>query len=354
MTEQPAAGPTKTTPLHDRHEARGAKFTNFSGYDMPLQFEGILAEHQAVRDHAGIFDVSHMSNLEVPGDEARALAHAIGADVTDMPQGKARYTLSLSGDGTILDDIMVMRLADRFHIVPNAGMNEDVAAALERAGCSVTDRTDELCILAIQGPEAREIIAKTLGEDHLADRFRVAPLHGVGLVSGTGYTGEPGVEFIVPSNIAEVAWEKLTEAGVTPCGLGARDTLRLEMGYCLAGNEFDPPVTPVEAGLMWTLDMGHSFTGRDKVETRREAGPETTLTGLRLTDRGIPRRDCPVHLDGQEIGRVSSGTMSPTLKTGIALAYLDPAHTEPGTEVTVEVRGKALAGVVEKPPFVDR
>ncbi len=355
MSATPAAGPTKTTPLHDRHEALGAKFTNFSGYEMPLQFEGILAEHHAVRDHAGIFDVSHMSNLEVPHDEARALSHAIGADVTQLTAGKAQYTVCLKGDGTILDDLIVFHLPDRFHIVPNAGMNETIAAYLEKAGCSVEDVTQETCILAVQGPQARAIVEKTMDEEHLADRFQTRMLPGDnGFVAGTGYTGEDGVEFMVPVETAHGLWDELTEAGVEPVGLGARDTLRLEMGYCLAGNEFDPPVTPVEAGLMWTLDMGHSFTGRDKVETQREAGPTTTLTGIRLTDKGIPRRGCQVLHDGEEIGRVSSGTMSPTLGTGIALAYLDPAHAEPETQVQVDVRGKGLAGVIEEPPFVDR
>lgn len=319
---------------------------------MPLQFEGILAEHKAVRSKAGIFDVSHMSNLTLPPGDADALADAVGADTASLTPGEAKYTLALREDGTILDDLIVFRLPNRFHLVPNAGMNETIATHLSEHGCGVEDRTPGLCILAVQGPQSLSFIEKTLDIEP-PERFTVAPLFdGAGFVSGTGYTGEDGAEFVLPIEHAEETFQALVDAGVKPCGLGARDTLRLEKGYCLAGNEFDPPVTPVEAKLTWTLDLDHDFTGRDEVLTRREAGPQRVLTGIQLDDEGIPRREMTVHQDGEPVGTVSSGTMSPTLKAGIALAYVDPEIDEPGTDVTLSIRGTPRAGTVTEVPFV--
>lgn len=319
---------------------------------MPLQFEGILTEHNAVRTHAGLFDVSHMSNLTLPPGDAEPLADAIGADATKLTPGDAKYTVALREDGTILDDLIVFRLPNRFHLIPNAGMNETIATHLTEHGCEVEDRTAGLCILALQGPQAPGLIEKVLNVEP-PQRFTVDPLFDeAGFISGTGYTGEDGVEFVLPIEHAEETFQAFIEAGVTPCGLGARDTLRLEKGYCLAGNEFNPPVTPIEAKLTWTLDLDHDFTGRDEILTRREAGPQRVLTGIKLTDEGIPRREATVHHDDEPVGTVSSGTMSPTLETGIALAYVDPAIEEPGTRVTVDIRGSHRAGTITEVPFV--
>lgn len=342
----------RTTPLRHLHEELGARFTPFAGFEMPLQFDGILAEHEAVREAAGLFDVSHMSNLTLPPGDGEALASAVGADVTQLGVGGAKYTVALEDEGTIIDDIIVFRLDNQFHLVPNAGMNEPIADHLEAHGCEVLDRTSDLCILALQGPDTDRILEDTF---KLASpgRFQVAPMpDGNGFCSGTGYTGEDGVELVLPHEQAEEVFTRLIDHGVQPCGLGARDTLRLEKGYCLSGNEFDPPVTPVEANLMWTLDLDHDFTGREEVLTRREAGPQRVLAGIKLADKGVPRRDCAVHHDGDPIGRVSSGTMSPTLGTGIALAYLEPEHADPGTDVAVEVRGRELSGTIEEVPFL--
>lgn len=349
---EPEGTSAKTTPLRARHEALGARFTPFSGYEMPLQFQGILAEHEAVRQHAGIFDVSHMSNLEVPRDQADALSHALAADVTTLDDGAAKYTVCLREDGTILDDLIVFVLPQAFHVVPNAGMNAAVAEAFGQTGCTVRDLTEERCILAVQGPAARGLIEDRLALDNLPGRMQAAHLPDGGFVAGTGYTGEDGVEFFVEPESAGRILDTLVEAGVTPCGLGARDTLRLEKGFCLAGNEFDPQVTPVEARLLWTVDLGHAFVGRKAVLERKDQGPEKVLAGIRLTDRGVPRRGCRVLASGQAAGTVSSGTMSPTLGDGIALAYLAPDHTDPGTTVTVEVRGRQLAGKVAEVPFL--
>lgn len=342
----------ETTPLRPLHEDLGARFTSFSGYQMPLQFEGILAEHEAVRSQAGLFDVSHMSNLTLPPGDAQALADALGADATKLTPGEAKYTLALREDGTILDDLIVFRLPNRFHLVPNAGMNEAIANHLAEHGCEVEDRTRGLCILAVQGPKAPGLIEDVLGIEP-PTRFTVESLFDeAGFVSGTGYTGEEGAEFVLPIEHAEETFQALIDAGVTPCGLGARDTLRLEKGYCLAGNEFDPPVTPVEANLVWALDLDHDFTGREEVVTRREAGPQRILTGIKLTEKGIPRREVTVHRGDEPVGTVSSGTLSPTLETGIALAYVDPGVAEPGTDVNLDIRGDPRAGTITEVPFV--
>jgi aminomethyltransferase len=343
-----------TTPLRHLHEDLGARFTDFAGYEMPLQFDGILEEHQAVREQVGVFDISHMSHLTLPPGEAEDLAYGIGADVTKLGAGEAQYTVVLREDGTIIDDVIVYRLPGRLHVVPNAGMNEPVGEHLTEHGCEVLDRTGDLAMLAVQGPEA----AATLNEVfdlEVPGRFDVRPMQedgGPGFVSGTGYTGEDGVELVLEPEQAEDVWTQLVDAGVQACGLGARDTLRLEKGFCLSGNEFDPPVTPVEAGLGWTLDLDHDFVGREEVLTRREAGPEHVLVGVRLDEKGVPRRDCSVSHDSEPVGRVSSGSMSPTLEVGIALAYVEPEVDEPGTDVEVEVRGRTLEGHVAEVPFL--
>jgi len=320
---------------------------------MPLQYEGILAEHRAVRTHAGIFDVSHMGNVEVPIDQAEGVARALAADVRNLEAGRARYTVLLREDGTILDDLIVNRLEDRFHIIPNAGQARPLVTRLTETGCTPLDLSRERCILAVQGPRARAIVRDVLGPDHDVGRFRIAPLAHDGLVTGTGYTGEPGVELVLSAPAAQDAYTRLTKAGIVPCGLGARDTLRLEMGYCLAGNEFEPPVTPDRAGLAWTVD-DHDFVGREGLLEARAGPALDQLVGLRLTERGIPRRDQRVLAADEPVGRVSSGTLSPTLGVGIALAYVAPDHAAAGTALAVDVRGRPLAAVVERPPFVHK
>lgn len=341
----------RTTPLRHLHEELGARFTNFAGFEMPLQYESILVEHEAVREAAGVFDVSHMSNLTLPPGDAEDLAYALGADTTKLGAGDAVYTVALREDGTIIDDVIVFRLPNRFHVVPNAGMNEPIGDHLTGQGCEVLDRTDDLCLIALQGPDT-ETVLEDVFELEAPGTFQAREMHdGAGFVSGTGYTGEDGVEFVLEAEHAESIFEQLVDAGVQPCGLGARDTLRLEKGFCLSGNEFDPPVTPVEAGLVWTLDLDRDFVGREEVLTRREAGPQRVLAGIRLDEKGVPRRDCTVLHEGEPVGTVSSGTMSPSLEVGIALAYVEPDVDEPGTEVEVEVRSRALSGHVEEVPF---
>lgn len=352
MATEGASDSEPTTPLASLHEERGAKFTSFAGWQMPLQFTSIIAEHEAVRDAVGVFDVSHMGNLEVPDTQADELASAIGADVAQLAKGEARYTLILRDNGTILDDVIVFHRQDTFHVVPNAGRNEVVADQLEAQGCGVADLTRDRCILALQGPDTDGVLEEATGLAY-PGRFSLETLpEQEGFVSGTGYTGERGVEFVVDPEHAKALWQDLVDAGADPAGLGARDTLRLEKGFPLAGNEFDPPVTPVEAQMMWAIDLEHDFVGRPEVVTRREAGPKRLLTGLRMQEKGIPRRDCPVLHEGERVGRVSSGTMSPSLDEGIGLAYLEPDVADEGTAIEVEIRGTPHAARVEEAPFL--
>jgi len=222
----------------------------------------------------------------------------------------------------------------------------------EKKDAGVADLTRDRCILALQGPEVHETLEEATGLEH-PGRFRLTELpEQEGFVSGTGYTGEEGVEFVVDPEHAKALWSDLVDAGADPAGLGARDTLRLEKGFPLAGNEFDPPVTPVEAQMLWAIDLEHDFVGRSEVVTRREAGPERVLTGVKLQEKGIPRRDCPVLQDGDRVGRISSGTMSPSLDVGIGLAYLEPEVAEEGAEIAVEVRERELSALIEEAPFL--
>lgn len=351
-------------PLHDVHAAAGARFTEFAGFQMPLQYESILAEHEAVRERAGLFDVSHMSNLWVEGDDAEALlARTVVSDPAKVKAGRAQYTVACRPDGTIIDDLIFWRLADgRFHVVPNAGMNTtfvDWFAQHAEGDVRVLDMSRELCILALQGPKARGILEAAHPEVADVKRFGLKEMEfaaGHGFVSGTGYTGEDGVEFMVPNASAASCWRHLMSVGkddgLVPCGLGARDTLRLEKGFCLAPHEFKGGRSPLEAGLGWVIHWDHDFVGKEALESQKDADDHDRLAGLKATGRGIPREGCDVALNERKVGVVTSGTMSPTLRTGIALAYLRPDAAREGTDVFVDVRGRPVGAKVVKLPFL--
>jgi aminomethyltransferase len=349
----------------------------FAGFDMPVQYEGILQEHDAVRTAAGLFDVSHMSNLWVTGPEAIAtLNAALLADVGQIPVGGTKYSAILRDDGTILDDLYVFHLPKGYHVIPNAGMNDEVAARIRSLGkAKVEDVTAQTAILALQGPRAALILEASTGRSY-ADlkRFHLtqAPLLGAdAFISRTGYTGEDGFEIVFPAARAPEVWDDLLKMGaphgLKPTGLGARDTLRLEKGYCLAGHEFAPPKrgtdepagsstaggrTPLEAGLSWLIHWDHEFAGRKAIEAQKAAGLRQKLVGLKATGKGIPRQDCEVRKDGQRVGVVTSGTLSPTLREGIALAYVDLPCAAVGSELEIMVRDKPVAARVVKLPFV--
>ena len=334
----------------------------FGGFEMPIQYAGILQEHHAVRKAAGIFDVSHMSNLWIAGPDAVAtLNQAVVADVSKVPVGGTKYSAILRDDGTILDDLYVFHTPHGYHVIPNAGMNEVVAQRIRGLGkAEVRDETAETSILALQGPNAPAILEQALGRS-LVDlkRFHITQAPELGeraFISRTGYTGEDGFELVFPATRAPDVWKNLLDVGKThglePCGLGARDTLRLEKGYCLAGNEFAGGRTPLEAGLSWLINWDHEFAGKAPLQQQKQEGPKQKLVGLKVLDKGIPRHGFPVAKDDAEVGTVTSGTMSPSLGHGIALAYVDTAHAKVDTDLSIVIRGKPAAARVVKLPFV--
>ncbi|HUR60738.1 MAG TPA: glycine cleavage system aminomethyltransferase GcvT [Candidatus Thermoplasmatota archaeon] len=347
------------TALHPLHAAAGATFVEFAGYDMPVHYGSIKEEHHAVRTAVGLFDVSHMSNLWVSGPGAKeVLAKVTPSDPDAVPVGKGKYTVFLREDGTILDDTFYFRTEpERFFIIPNAGRNLDTVAHLRKHGkATVEDVTKEWSILALQGPKARDVLAAASPSP--PPKFHhLVPMDVAGvqcLVSGTGYTGEKGVELYVPAAHSAKVWEHLIKTGqphgIRPIGLGARDTLRLEKGYCLAGNEFAGGRTPIEAGLEWTMHWGGDFLGKARLLAQKDDPATDRLVGLRQ-EKGIPRHDYPIERQGTDAGKVTSGTLSPTLNVGIALGYVR-GGAEVGETLDIVVRGKPQPATVVKAPFV--
>lgn len=346
------------TPLYETHAKLGATFTEFAGYDMPVHYGSIKDEHNAVRTGVGLFDVSHMSNLWIEGPGAAAAISAVTPkDAAGLPVGKGHYTVLLREDATILDDLFVFRIEpERFLAIPNAGMNQ--AAQGHIAGRAkdetiIADETSDWAILALQGPAARDVLAAA-SSDPGPKFHRIVTMAVAGvecLVSGTGYTGERGVEVYAPAKQAPAVWDAMMAAGephdIRPIGLGARDTLRLEKGYCLAGNEFAGGRTPIEAGLGFTIDWDHEFMGKQALLAQRDA-PHDVLLGL-VQENGIPRHGYTVHAGDQNVGVVTSGTQSPTLSKGIALAYVRGVAA--GDAVEVDVRGRRQPARVVQPPF---
>ena len=351
----------RTGPLHHEHTELGATLTDFGGWLMPLDYGSVLAEHRAVRESCGVFDVSHLGRLLVRGAGAdEAVARTFTNDVAALPPGRAHYTLCLDERAGIVDDVLVYRLqggwSDGLLVVPNAANADAVAARLRAAapaGTEVRDVQGELACLAVQGPRSADVVEAIgipvggFGYLDCVDRA------DDGVMARSGYTGERGYEIFCLVEHAPVVWRRLREAGATPAGLGARDTLRLEMGYPLHGNDIGPDVTPVEAGLSWAVKGAHDFTGRAAYEAARAAGPARRLRGLRMDGRGIPRAHCTVWRDGTQVGELTSGTFSPTLGVGVGLGYLD-ATVDIGDAVEIDVRGKRLPASVVTPPFVDR
>jgi aminomethyltransferase len=354
------------SPLDDRHRRLGAKMGAFAGWDMPIEYAGTLAEHRAVREAAGVFDLSHLGKVEVRGAGGHdALQHALSNDLDRLAaEGSAQYTLCLTDEGTITDDLIVYRERDGHLLVPNAA-NWPAVAELVRAsappGTEVVPRPD-LAVLAVQGPRAPELVAGLFREARELAYMHLAPVVFAGepaRLCRTGYTGERGFELIVPGEVAAKLWDELLErgaaVGAVPAGLGARDTLRLEMGYPLHGNDISTATDPLSARLGWAVAMGKGgFRGRDALAARKAAGLERVLVGLVATDRLIPRHGMAVLDDGRPVGEVTSGTFSPTRRYGIGLAYVLVEVAGEGTELQVDVRGRRRGSVrVTRPPFVD-
>ncbi|WP_028061052.1 glycine cleavage system aminomethyltransferase GcvT [Candidatus Solirubrobacter pratensis] len=349
----------KRTPLHDRHVAAGAKLVPFAGWEMPVQYAGIREEHLAVRERAGVFDVSHMGEIETTGPDAeRFLQRILSNDVTKIAEDGAQYSVLCKEDGGVLDDLFSYRLGpDRFLTVTNAANHEKDLAWFRRhaGGFDVTlhDRLHDYAMLAVQGPEARGIVAELAGGE-LPRRFRTARLTVAGvpdvLVCGTGYTGEDGVELILAGEGAGKVWDAVSAAGAVPTGLGARDTLRLEVCFHLYGNDLMESRGPIEAGLGWCCKEDTNFIGSEAVRAAREAGPKEKLAPFVLTGPGIARQGNPVEGGGE----VTSGTLSPSMNVGIGMAYLPPEKAEPGTAIEIDVRGKARPAEVRSKPLYSK
>ena len=365
----------KTTPLHDVHVALGAKMMPFGGFEMPVQYTSILSEHRAVREAAGLFDVSHMGEVWVHGPEAEAFVQRLVTnDATKLYDGKAMYTVMCQEDGGAVDDLLVYRMAeDRFLLVINAAnIEKDLAhirAVHAAAGldCSIEDASDETALLALQGPRAFDVLKEVtdLPVDDIAYYHFVQPAPGAflgcerAIISHTGYTGERGVEIYCETEKVADVWGALLTAGepygLRPAGLGARDTLRLEAGYCLYGHELTADRTPLEAGLGWVvkLDAG-DFEGAEALRRVTEEGPRQKLVAFVMEERGVPREGYALtDEEGRRLGEVTSGSQSPVLGRGIGLGYVpnDPAFTAPGAALWVDVRGRRLRATVTKPPL---
>ncbi len=349
----------KRTPLRDRHVEAGARLVPFAGWEMPVQYQGIREEHLAVRSGVGIFDVSHMGEIETTGPDAeRFLQRILSNDVSKIAERGAQYSVLCREDGGVLDDLFSYRLDEhRYLTVTNASNHaKDLSwFARHAAGFEVAvhDRLHDYAMLAVQGPEARDLVA-TLTDGELPKRFRTAYLTVAGapqvLVCGTGYTGEDGVELLVAPQYAPKIWDAVTQAGATPAGLGARDTLRLEVCFHLYGNDLMEERGPIEAGLGWCCKEDTGFIGSEPIRATREAGPKEKLAPFVLTGPGIARQGNPVHGGGE----VTSGTLSPCLGAGIGMAYLPAERAEPGTAIEIDVRGKSRPAEVRTKPLYSK
>ncbi len=339
------------TPLYERHVALGARLVPFAGWEMPVQYEGVIPEHRAVRTDAGAFDVSHMGEVMVEGPRAREfLQHVLSNDVERLEPGHAQYTLLTNERGGIVDDLIVYELApDRYLLIVNAANREPDAAWLrdrEIDGAEIRDVSDDYALIAVQGPRSLERLglpeapAFTFAEGEVGGNPCV--------VNRTGYTGEVGVELLVDASEAARLWDEVLVRGVVPCGLGARDTLRLEVCYPLHGNDISPDTDAISAGLGWVCALNTDFTGVDELRRIKEAGPERRLAAFVMEEPGIPRQGMPI----VEGGEVTSGSHSPMLERGIGLGYVPAELAQPETELTIDVRGRhRRARVVKKPIY---
>jgi aminomethyltransferase len=347
----------RRTPLHDRHVAAGARLVPFAGWEMPVQYAGIREEHTAVRERVGIFDVSHMGEIETSGPDSEALLQKLlSNDIGRISERGAQYSVLCNKDGGVLDDLFTYRLGpDRFVTVTNAANHERDLAWFERHArdfnVNVADRIQDYAMLAVQGPQARALM-QPLTDGELPNRFKTAERTVAGvanvLVCGTGYTGEDGVELMVPPDGAATVWDAVRQAGATPAGLGARDTLRLEACFHLYGNDLSEDRGPIEAGLGWCCKEDTGFVGSDAVRAAREHGTAEKLVPFAIRGPGIARQGNPV-IGG---GVVTSGTLSPLLGYGIGMAYLPAERTAPGTTFEIDVRGKTRSAEVRTKPLI--
>jgi aminomethyltransferase len=339
------------TPLYERHVALGARMVPFAGWEMPVQYDGVIPEHRAVREDCGVFDVSHMGRFEFEGPRARqALQALLSNDLERVDVGGAQYTLLTNERGGIIDDLIVYRVEPgRFMLIVNASNREaDFEWIDDRAGAGtdLRDKTDEFALLAVQGPRSLERLSLDEGAPFTWEMGEVAGIEV--MVNRTGYTGEKGVELMVMAEDAAELWDAVVERGAKPCGLGARDTLRLEVCYPLHGNDIGADTDAISAGLGWVCALDTEFTGVEELRRIKAEGPERKLVAFVMQDPGIPRQGMSI----AEGGEVTSGSHSPMLDRGIGMGYVAVEHTEPGSNLTIDVRGKPRrAEVVKKPIY---
>lgn len=352
------------TPLFDSAIKIGGRMVPFSGWEMAVQFEGLMAEHNAVRKHCGMFDISHMGVLRLVGEDVKEkLQYLVPTNLNKISLGKACYSVLLNDNGGIIDDLIIYDAGKyEAYVVINAcclqSDTEWIRSQLEPQGIQVIDYKSDGTFLAVQGPRAVEIL-ESLGDLSLKDIPRFGHVHislfGKSVFAArTGYTGEDGFELLIPSPEGPKLWDTLLEKGVVPCGLGARDTLRLEYAMHLYGNEMDSNTTPIEASLSWIVNFDHDYIGRDKLKKQVDEGVSKKLVAIKLTKRNIARHGYPVIYNGETVGQVTSGSWSPTLNEPIALAYVPTELSKIGTVIGVEIRGKVETATVVKKPFIKK
>lgn len=356
----------KNTALTHIHEALGAKIVPFAGYNMPVQYEGINIEHETVRNGVGVFDVSHMGEFLITGPNATTLIQKVCSnDASKLFDGKAQYSCMPNHDGGIVDDLIIYRLSEeKYLLVVNASNIQkdwDWITSHNDVGAEMRDLSENFSLLAIQGPKAAKAMQSLTSvdlENMKYYTFEVADFAGIEhvIISATGYTGSGGFEIYCKNTEVEQVWNKVMEAGasygIKPIGLAARDTLRLEMGFCLYGNDINDTTSPIEAGLGWITKFTKEFTNSENLKKQKEHGPERKLVAFELNDRGIPRQGYDiVDGNGHKIGEVTSGTMSPSLKQGIGLGYVPPIFTEFGSQIHIQIRKNAVPATVVKLPF---
>ncbi|HTF19114.1 MAG TPA: glycine cleavage system aminomethyltransferase GcvT [Chryseolinea sp.] len=358
---------TKKIPLNDVHEKLGGKMVPFAGFNMPVRYSSDIEEHMTVRNGVGVFDVSHMGEFTVKGPHALDLIQRVTTnDASKLVDGQAQYSSLPNETGGLVDDLIVYKIRDEeYLLVVNAGNIEkdwNWISKFNTKNVDMKNISDDISLFAVQGPKATGVVQQLTRVDLSTIKyyhFAVGDLAGVSnvIISNTGYTGAGGFELYVPNNSAEKVWSALFEAGkdvaIKPIGLGARDTLRLEMGYCLYGNDIDDSTSPLEAGLGWITKFTKDFTNSPSLKKQKESGVARKLVGFKMQEKGIPRHDYMIKdAAGQVIGRVTSGTMSPVLGVGVGLGYVALEHASPGSTIFIEVRGKALKAEIAKLPFI--
>ncbi len=356
----------KNTALSHIHEQLGAKMVPFAGYNMPVSYEGVNAEHETVRKAVGVFDVSHMGEFLITGPKALDLIQKVCSnDVSKLVDGQAQYNCLPNETGGIVDDLIVYKLKDEEYLLvvnaSNIDKDWDWISKNNSFGVTMRNLSEDYSLLAIQGPKAIEAMQSLTSEDLSAIKFyhfKVADFAGIEhvIISATGYTGSGGFEIYCKNNEVEQVWNKVMEAGknfgIKPIGLAARDTLRLEMGFCLYGNDINDTTSPLEAGLGWITKFTKDFTNSENLKRQKEEGVKRKLIGFELTERGIPRHDYEiVDKDGNNIGIVTSGTMAPSLNKGIGMGYVTTENSAPDTEIFIQIRNKPVAATVVKTPF---